>query len=273
MLVSRRSALTRFAGVIALTLAFVAISCGPDANDAATKPTLVMDAQSSADPKNADDLFLVCESNGSARKHKFSLFFPRDYNSANKYPTIVFLHGVGEQSDDGIKCRTVGLGPAIVKRAGEFPFIVVFPQDGGDWTSDDSDKIMLDALHDVEKHFSVDTDRIALTGMSTGGKGVWVLGAKHPDLFSCLVPVAANKAEDQVSKLTGYPIWAFHNDGDPFVNVSETRDMISKLEAASAHPKVTYYKSGDHNCWDKAYADDELFNWIREQRRGQNTSR
>jgi hypothetical protein len=44
--------------------------------------------------------------------------------------------------------------------------------------------------------------------------------------------------------------------------------MISKLQAAGANPKVTYYESGDHDCWDKAYAENELMKWIQEQRRG-----
>jgi predicted peptidase len=248
-------------------LATFTFSCSSSPDDSSTKPSMAMSTEGSNDPKSADGMFLVCESNGQAGKHKFSLFFPRDYDASKKYPTIVFLHGAGEQSDDGIKCRTVGLGPAIVKRGPSFPFIVIFPQDG-DWNSDDSDRIMLDALHEVEKYFSVDKDRITLTGMSTGGKGVWVMGAKHPDIFAALVPVSANKAEDKVDKLKDFPIWAFQNEGDPFVNASETRDMISKLESAGAHPKVTYYKSGDHNSWDQAYNEDELYKWIAEQHRG-----
>src|SRR6476620_9689623 len=55
--------------------------------------------------------FLLKESHGTAGNHKYSVFIPRDYNAANKYPTIVFLHGVGEQGGDGWNCRTVGVGP------------------------------------------------------------------------------------------------------------------------------------------------------------------
>lgn len=212
--------------------------------------------------------FTVRESNGSAGKHKYSVFIPGNYDPKTKYPAIVFLHGVGEQGDDGTKCRTVGLGPAIERRKSDFPFIAIFPQDGGDWTNGDAEKIMLDAIADVKKNFSVDEDRVALTGLSTGGKGVWVLGARHPEIFSCLVPVSGYKAEDEIQRLVKYPIWAFHNDHDGFVNPNETRDMISKLQAAGANPKVTMYASGDHNSWDKAYGEDELYKWMMQQHRG-----
>jgi predicted peptidase len=217
------------------------------------------------DARNSS-LFTVRESNGSAGKHKYSLFLPKNYDVKNRYPTIVFLHGAFEGGDDGIKCRTVGLGPAIVKRNGDFPFIVVFPQDGN-WDNDDGDKIMMDAINDVETNYSVDKDRIILTGMSTGGKGTWIYGAKHPDVFSCLVTVCAQKAEDKADKLWKYPIWAFHNDGDGFVHVDETRDMVKKIEEKGGHPKTTYYQSGDHNCWDKAYSEDALYKWMSEQHR------
>jgi predicted peptidase len=254
-------------------LAVAGLSCGPPADDPATRPSLTLAANGSGVEKTADDLFLVCESNGPAGKHRYSLFLPHNYDSKEKYPAIVFLHGVGEQGDDGIKCRTVGLGPAIVRRQSDFPFIAIFPHDGGDWTSGDAEKIMLDALADVKKHFSVDEDRVALTGLSTGGKGVWVLGARHPEIFSCLVPISAYKAEDEIPRLTRYPIWAFHNDHDGFVNPNETRDMISKLQAAGANPKVTMYPSGDHNSWDAAYNDGELFKWMQAQHRGQNNGK
>ena len=51
---------------------------------------------------------------------------------------------ISVQGDDGIAPCTVGLGPEIARRKGDFPFIVVFPQTGGNWCTDESEKIMLD---------------------------------------------------------------------------------------------------------------------------------
>lgn len=210
--------------------------------------------------------FIHRTSNGAAGSHNYTVFIPHDYNAAVKYPTIVFLHGIGESGSDGIKCTTVGIGPAIAKRNGNFPFIVVFPQTGFDWTTDESEKIMLDALNDAKKNYSIDTTRVSLTGMSSGGKGTWVLGARHPELFSALVPMGGFSATDQVSHLTRVPIWVLHNDGDWVVSVGNSRDMYQQIKSAGGNIRYTEYQAGGHDCWDAAYDEGELFAWMQTQR-------
>jgi predicted peptidase len=213
--------------------------------------------------------FIVRESKGAAGSHKYSIFIPREYNPAGKYPTIVFLHGIGESGSDGIGCTTVGIGPAIARRNGSFPFVVIFPQTGMDWCTTDSENICLDAIKDAEANYpGIDQDRVSLTGMSSGGKGTWVIGARHPEIFSALVPMGGFAAADEVSKLTKYPIWALHNDGDFVVSSGNTKEMLEKLEKAGGHPKSTIYPTGGHNCWDAAYDEGALFSWLIAQRRG-----
>jgi predicted peptidase len=214
--------------------------------------------------------FILRESDGAAGKHKYTIFIPRAYkNDGTKWPTIVFLHGVGESGSDGIKCTTVGIGPAIADRNGTFDFIVIFPQTGFDWTSTQSENIMLDALKDAQKHYSIDAERVSLSGMSSGGRGAWVLGARHPEIFSALVPMGGYSATGEVPKLTRMPIFALHNSDDWVVGVGNTREMIRLLEEAGGKPRHRIYEnSGNgHNCWDQAYNEGELFAWLKAQRR------
>lgn len=210
--------------------------------------------------------FQLRGSDGKAGKHRYTVFIPRDYTPSKKYPTIVFLHGIGESGSDGKKPTTVGIGPAIAKRKGNFPFIVVFPQTGWDWTSDKSDQIMLDALDHVKKNYSVDESRVSLTGMSSGGKGVWALGAKHTDLFAALVPMGGYAYTDAVPKLKNMPIWALHNSGDFIVPVGGTRDMVKRLRAEGNNVHYDEFKTSGHNCWDAAYDKGELLKWLEGQR-------
>src|SRR5215204_4215264 len=81
-----------------------------------------------------DTGFFVREVKNGSGSHKYSVFVPRDYSPSKRYPAIVFLHGIGEAGGDGKKSTTVGIGPAIARRGGDFPFIVLFPQAGWDWT-------------------------------------------------------------------------------------------------------------------------------------------
>jgi len=204
--------------------------------------------------------FMIREVNG----HKYSVFIPRDYASKPAWPTMVFLHGVGESGSDGINCRTVGLGPEIARHNGSFPFIVVFPQTGWDWTTSDSEKIMLDALNDAEQHYNIDRNQICLTGMSSGGRGTWVLGARHPEIFSCLVPMAGFAATDEAPKLAKMSVYVLHNEDDGIVNVSNTRDMIDAIHKCGGQPTVEIFppEGKGHDCWDEAYSEGKLFNWV-----------
>jgi predicted peptidase len=218
--------------------------------------------------------FSVHTAKSSGELHKYSVFVPRDYTPTKKYPTIVFLHGIGESGEDGVKCTTVGLGPAIAKRNGEFPFIVVFPQYGWNWTSDKAGQLVLDVLDDAEHQYSIDTDCVTLSGMSSGGEGTWVQGARYSDRFSALVPMAGGSATTSVPQLASakIPIWALHNSGDPIVFVGNTRDMVKRLKAAGANVQYKEYGALGHNCWDAAYDEGELFAWLQKQRKSLRTA-
>ena len=214
--------------------------------------------------------FMVREVRNGSGAHKYSIFIPRDYTPSQSYPTIIFLHGIGEAGSDGKKATTVGIGPAIAKRRGDFPFIVLFPQTGWDWTTKKAGQLVLDVLDDAANAYAIDRRRVSLTGLSSGGKGTWVLGARYADRFAALVPMGSYAAYDAVPTLveTHMPIWALHNSGDFIVPVGGTRGMIKKLKEQGARPRYTEYGAVGHNCWDKAYDEGELFEWLQEQRRG-----
>lgn len=214
--------------------------------------------------------FLVREVKNGNGTHKYSLFIPRDYNPSKRYPTIVFLHGIGEAGRDGKKPTTVGIGPAIARLNGDFPFIVLFPQAGWDWTTNQAGQLVLDVIDDAADAYSIDRERVSLTGMSSGGKGTWVLGARYAKTFAALVPMGGYAANDAVPALVAahIPIWALHNSGDFIVPVGGTRGMIKRLKEQGANPRYTEYGAVGHNCWDKAYDEGELFEWLQQQRRG-----
>ena len=207
--------------------------------------------------------FKVHEVNG----RRYSVFIPKDYSPGKKMPTVVFLHGIGEGGSNGTSCTTVGLGPAIAKRADTFPFLVVFPQVSGTWKGEDKGRIAMAALADAQNRYAIDPDRIILTGLSTGGYGTWAIGAKYRDQFAALVPMCGYADYEDVNKLTGIPIWCFHNSGDPFVPAGGSKEMVKRIKAKGGNAQYTQYSAFGHNCWDQAYNEGKLFNWMLQQRR------
>jgi predicted peptidase len=237
----------------ALLLVLFAASCAsdpsPDVNKAAPQGTGFVHEQVTFDGDT----------------HNFAVFVPFNYSPSNKYATIVFLHGIGETGNDGHKNLSVGLGQAIAKNPSAFPFIAVFPQSGGSWEGSGHDDLVINALHEAESHYSIDPNRIILTGLSTGGYGTWLIGAKHPDVFAGLVPMCAYDDYPDVPTLAKMHVWAFHNAADPFVFSSGTKEMIDRLQKAGGDAKFTEYDDFGHDCWSKAYDDPELFNWMLQQ--------
>jgi predicted peptidase len=199
--------------------------------------------------------------------HNYGLFVPYSYVKSQPMPAMVFLHGILQAGSDGTGEMTQGLGPNIAKRASDFPAFGIFPQSGGDWTGEAREKLAIAVLDDVEAHYSVDRDRIVLTGLSNGGYGTWHIGADHSDRFSALVPIAGQADPASAPKLTNIPLWCFHNSGDIFVGVGNARTMVEKIKAAGS-TMIQYTESSafGHSGWDKVYGDPKMIDWMVAQR-------
>ena len=216
-------------------------------------------------PANTGFITHTLDVGGTQRK--YTVFIPFTYQPSKLYPTIVFLHGLGESGTDGHHCLTEGFGPYIAKHPESFQFIAIFPQSTGDWTGADRGQMVAAELDDAERTYSIDKDRIILTGYSTGGYGVWAIGAQYADRWAALVPMAGYPDSDDVPTLAHLPIWIFHNSGDPFVFAAFSSGMYSKLKAAGANVQYTEYGDFGHDCWDKAYDDPKWWEWMLAQRR------
>ena len=54
----------------------------------------------------------------------------------------------------------------------------------------------------------------------------------------------------------------FHGEADPMVPVAASRVMIDALKKAGGTPRYDEYPGIQHNSWDKAYANPELYEWF-----------
>jgi predicted peptidase len=206
------------------------------------------------------------------RVRKYAVFIPLRYDPDTKYPVIIFLHGIGEGcafgEGDG-KQLTVGMAPAVLAHEDTFSFIAIFPQSDGEWDPDSEyAKDVMTALDDVSKKYSVDLDRVTLTGISTGGHGTYAIGAKYSRRFAALVPIASNHAEpDLVDQLLRIPIRAYCSEsGDTFASVND-RSMVSRISARGGQAEFIATPTNGHNCWDYVYGDSDVFRWIDQQSR------
>jgi predicted peptidase len=226
--------------------------------------------------------FLFSSLKLDGREIKYTVYVPRAYDPSRAWPLILFLHGSGESGTDGSRQLAQGLPHELVWNSDLWPFIVIIPQkpsQDAEWEQYEPE--LMTILAQVRQEYSVDPARLVLTGLSQGGHGAWVLGARHPELWAAVVSVCGYGPARQnqpgvfngthaelAGKIKALPVWAFHGEADDVVPVEETRAMVEALKAAGSKPRATFYPGVGHGCWERAYGDTELPGWLLAQRKG-----
>lgn len=220
--------------------------------------------------------------------YKYQVYVPDDWNSHQKWPIILFLHGTGERGDDGLLETDVGIGPAIRNGRSRIPAIVVMPQCPKNlwWINPPMQDLAMATLEAATKEFDGDVQRTYLTGLSMGGYGCWRLAEKYPGRFAALIvicggirlPARALKAYPYIAKLTppddpksysdaaakigNVPVWIFHGAIDDIVPVTESQRMYAAMKQVSTDVHYTEYPGVGHQSWVKAYDEPKLFPWL-----------
>jgi predicted peptidase len=210
-------------------------------------------------------LFKTVEAGG--KKMDYAVYVPREYSGEKKWPAIVFLHGSGESGTDGQKMIAQGIGTNVLWNAKRWPCIVMFPQkpvERDQWEAYDA--AVMAMLEETKSAYSVDGDRIALTGLSQGGHGCWSIGSAHAEVWCAVAAICGYAdahaggitAEQIAGKMKGVPMWIFHGDDDDVVLPEESKKVAAAMTAAGGDVKLTLYPKVNHGSWDKAYQEGEL---------------
>jgi len=214
----------------------------------------------------------------------YRLLKPAKYDPDIKYPLVLFLHGAGERGADN-RAQLIHGAPVLSRpeMMARYPSFVVAPQcpAGGKWSDvnwgaakhetsaepSEPMRLALALLAELPKEFSIDTDRLYVTGLSMGGYGAWDVIVRHPDLFAAAVPVCGGGDEAKAAAIAKLPIWCFHGDKDTTVPTARSRNMIEALRKAGGEPKYSELPGVGHNAWGPAYSNPELWKWLFAQKR------
>lgn len=215
----------------------------------------------------------------------YRLLLPQGYDAQRVYPLVLFFHGAGERGTDNEIQLVHGMVDFATDEAQQkHPCFVVAPQCPEQqqwvdtpWTADQHTmpaeptaalRLSLELLTSLAEEFSIDADRLYVTGLSMGGFGVWDAIQRHPDRFAAALPICGGGDTELAKWIAHIPVWAFHGDSDPVVKPHRSRAMIEALRAAGGSPKYTEYPDVEHNSWTATYADPQVHAWLFAQRRG-----
>ena len=217
-------------------------------------------------------------------KLKYRLLQPKNYDKTKKYPLVLFLHGAGERGDDNKAQLVHGMTDfASDDVMDKHPAFVIAPQcpEGKrwvevDWGSDSHSmpdipseplSLCLDLIESAQQEFSIDPDRVYVTGLSMGGYGVWDALQRRPVTFAAAIPICGGGDPALVKSFNHVPIWCFHGADDTAVKPARSRQMIDALQASGGEPKYTEYEKVGHNSWAQTYANREVLDWLFAQKR------
>ena len=206
----------------------------------------------------------------SGEEVRYLLYLPSNLDSQEEWPLILFLHGAGGTGHNIEKLFKEGGLPDRLETDKEFPFIAISPQlPSGLWPSyiDNVDEL----LTHLSETFTVDTNRLYLTGLSRGGYGTWQYALKYPERFAAIAPIAggatlsSNPVPDAICILKDLPIWVFHGEADTVVSPELDIAVVTALESCGSDIKFTLYPNAGHqDTWILAYGDSVLFEWFLE---------
>lgn len=226
------------------------------------------------------------------------LYVPTDYDPLKAYPVVMALHGTGEREEpmDAILEKMVmATCWAEDSEHGHNQCIVIAPQciiryDKDDnWTTVNQFlskrtespfyempqlRTAWKILEETKKQFNIDNHRLYITGTSSGGFGAYQMAMDHPGTFAAIVAVSCAPNPAMLGAIREVPIWIYHSDDDPMMQVSWCLDpLIPILNRTGNNYRLTRYPRGmvfwqsGHFAWEVCYHDPGMRDWVFEQHR------
>lgn len=210
------------------------------------------------------------------REMPFLLWLPESIEpGGDEHPMIVSLHGTGptEYSPEFVMSYGLPAVLALEEQPEGFDFVVLAPQglDGVDWWSSGQPEEVNEIVDEVVGGLPIDTDRIYLTGFSTGGQGAWHLAARYPEKYAAVVSVggsAFRSTNGEVSQascsLSTVPVWGIHGEAD----LISTHDIVHAEvqdweELCQSNARWTTYPDiGHFESFEIAYRDPDVYAWL-----------
>jgi predicted peptidase len=129
-----------------------------------------------------------------------------------------------------------------------------------------SSRLALEILDAVEKEYGIDPERVYVAGQSMGGEGVWSTLAMAQGRFAGAIALCGYGDASMIPRVAKVPVWIFHGQADPVLNVEVARAWVASLKQAGGTPKYTEYPGIGHAVWDAAFSEPELLPWLFSQR-------
>jgi Predicted peptidase len=211
---------------------------------------------------------------------RFRLMTPDTLKPGKKYPLVIWLHGVGESGDDNAR-QLSHVQSTIEFLAGKnkldmFVLATQCPPDNTAWEVSLSDEgkgdaplvVLSEILDAVIEEYPVDTQKLGVFGLCSGGTATWTLADMHPNRFAAVVACTSAPAGVRPDSFRQTAVWAFNNKDDP-VPYEQTERFVEMINEQGGNAYISLRETGGHDSWSDALAKKKVLCWMTLQTLGQ----
>ena len=213
-----------------------------------------------------------------SQKASYLVQLPPEYNPYRRYPCVVTLGGgtVTTTPNSQINYWAGPIHPRLKLRTGQASrhgYIIIAP----DWMSSDQSQyeftarehaVVLKSLRDACRKFSIDTDRVFLSGHYAGANAAWDIAQSHPEHWAGVIPISARvtKYVNHYHSNGKYHLkWYFVNGGRDFDSKRANANVWNKQMLRGFDSIIVHYKGRGT----ERFSDElpNIFSWMGPQRR------
>ena len=190
---------------------------------------------------------------------------PPEYTPLRNYPTLITLNGGGSTPE-------MQLDWWAAQQAGRHGYIVLAPKymrsnQRKYHYSEAEHQAVLGTLLDARRRFSIDSDRVFLSGYSWGGDAAWDIGLAHPGTFAGVIPISGVcdqyciLLQENAKQIPLYVVGGEKDSDRPKRNGHILDRMMTRRYNVTY---VEYIGRGHENFYDEIH---HLFDWMGRQQR------
>lgn len=159
----------------------------------------------------------------------YGISIPPSYQSEKPVPLVLALHYGGDFSDYYGKSFALNL---VEPGLEELEAIIISPTcPSKDWTVPISETAVMALIEFIQSNYSIDQQRILVTGYSLGAIGTWYYAAKYPDIFSIAIPISGtgmSKWENLLKEIKAQ-VYVIHSRNDEICPLEDVEYLIDIL--------------------------------------------
>ena len=202
---------------------------------------------------------------------RYLVQLPPRYDPYRRYPTIITLNGSGTTPSQQIDWWAGAYNEAAKMRLGQATrhgYVVIAPiwskkhQYRYEYSAQEHAAVLF-SLRDACRRFSIDTDRVFLSGHSMGGDAAWDIAISHPDLWAGAMPIVAT-ADKYIARYwenaKAVPLYFVGGELDGNRMATNARDLDRYLKRTGYDTIVVEFLGRGH----EHFIDEvqRLFQWM-----------